>query len=151
VEGDATLTMIELLKNEQPHVTKMLATDLARAKNLQNAFLYGQGARWVQALVKRGGWKAVDQRYRFPPTSTAVILHPGERVAPVELGPGKRVGEFGIILLLHDNPATAAEAVTAAAGWRGDRVIEEEGGRAWVVAFAGPDQARRFRQALVRL
>src|SRR5262245_55705802 len=49
IEGDATLTMIELLKKEQPHVEKMLATDLGKAKNLQNAFLYGQGAKFVQA------------------------------------------------------------------------------------------------------
>src|SRR4051794_40842582 len=42
VEGDATLTMIEVLKKEQPRAAMMLATPLEKARNLQNAFLYAQ-------------------------------------------------------------------------------------------------------------
>lgn len=150
IEGDATLTMIELLKKEQPHVEKMLLTDLSKAKNLQNAFLYGVGARFVNEVKKRGGWKAVDQRYRFTPTSTASILHPDERISAINLGPGKRLGEFGLIKLLHNADATRAKAVTASAGWRGDRLIED-GGTAWVVAFAAAEQAKRFFDALCEL
>jgi uncharacterized iron-regulated protein len=151
IEGDATLTMIELLKNEQPHVEKMLLTDLSKAKNLQNAFLYGAGARFVNEVKKKGGWKAVNQRYQFKPTSTASILHPDERIATINLGPGKRLGEFGLIKLLHGHEATRAKSAMAAAGWRGDRLIEEAAGTAWVVAFAAPEQARRFFDALCEL
>ncbi|MFO0930332.1 MAG: ChaN family lipoprotein [Gemmataceae bacterium] len=151
VEGDATFTMIELLGKEQPHVTKMLATDLSKARNLQNAFLYGQGAKWVQAVKAKGGWSAVDARYNFPPTATAVILHPGERIARVSLGPGKSIGEYGLIELLRRQPATAGQAVEAAAGWAGDRQIEEGGAKGWIVAFAQPAQAARFQRALVAL
>lgn len=150
VEGDATLTMIELLRKDQPRVVAMLDAPLAKARNLQNAFLYAQGARYVQALKKRGGWAAVNARYRFPPDSTAAVLHP-EGVAAIDLGPGKVRGELALIALLSAHPQTAAQAVPTAAGWRGDRVIEDNGSSAWVVAFATDEQARRFQSALVRL
>src|SRR6202043_283599 len=102
----------------------MLSTQLEKAGNLQNAFLYGQGARFVQAVKKKGGWTDVNFRYNFLPRTTAVLLHPGERIGAVTLGPGKPVGELGLIRLLRGQPATAAQSVTAAAGWRGDRTIE---------------------------
>jgi uncharacterized iron-regulated protein len=151
IEGDATYTMIEVLGKEQPHAARMLSVPLEKSRNLQNAFLYAQGARFVEALKKRGGWKAVDIRYQFPPQTTATILHPNERVRTVNLGPGKPVGELGLIRLLLCQPATAPVSVAASAGWRGDRTIEEGDGRAWVVAFAGAEQAGRFRRALADL
>ncbi len=151
VEGDATFTMIEVLRKEQPAVARMLDTTLDKSRNLRNAFLYGLGARYVQALHKRGGWGLVNQRYRFLPTATAVILHPDERIAPVDLGPGRAVGEFGIIRLFHEQPATRPLAVQAAAGWRGDRTWTEGDSQAWVVAFARVEQAERFHKALTSL
>jgi uncharacterized iron-regulated protein len=151
VEGDATYTMIEVLQKEQPAVLHMLKTTLEKSKNLRNAFLYGLGAKYVQALKQRGGWKLVNQRYQFAPTSTAVILHPDERIAPVNLGPGRPVGEFGIIRLFHEQPATRDVAMQAAAGWRGDRTLSEGDGKAWVVAFARAEQAERFQKALTAL
>src|SRR5439155_19587718 len=123
---------VEVLGKERPRVGKLLSTWLEKWRNLRNGFLYGVGARYIQSLKERGGWKLVDMRYRFPPTSTAVILHPDERIAPVKLGPGAAVGELGLIRLLGANPATQAVAVQAAAGWRGDRAIEEGKARAWV-------------------
>jgi uncharacterized iron-regulated protein len=150
VEGDATFTMIELLKKDQPRVAHMLATPLEKARNLQNAFLYAQGARYVRALHQQGGWPLVNMRYSFPPSSTAAVLHP-EGVPTINLGPGATRGEYGLIRLLAGNPATAPEAVSSSAGWRGDRVIEDGPSRAWVVAFASPAQALRFRDALARL
>src|SRR5262249_31662498 len=53
VEGDATFTMIELLKQEQPKAAAMLGVPLEKARHLQNAFLYAQGARYVKALKDR--------------------------------------------------------------------------------------------------
>jgi uncharacterized iron-regulated protein len=150
VEGDATFTMIEVLKKDQPRVAAMLDAPLEKARNLQNAFLYAQGARYVKALKERGGWDAVNQRYKFPPESTADILHP-EGVSSMDLGPGKTVGEFGIIQLLAASPATAPQAVQAAAGWRGDREIDDGSAKGWIVAFAAPENARRFQAALAKL
>jgi uncharacterized iron-regulated protein len=151
VEGDATYTMIEVLQKEQPHVAFMLKTPLEKARNLDNAFAYGIGAKYVKALKDKGGWKAVDMRYRFTPTSTAAILHPGELISPVQLGPGKSLGEFGLIQLLHGNEKTRPDSVKAAAGWRGDRVLDEGKASARVVAFATPQQAGRFFAALATL
>jgi uncharacterized iron-regulated protein len=149
VEGDATFTMIELLKKDQPRVTAMLDVPLEKARDLQNAFLYGQGARYVKALKERGGWEAVNARYKFPPEATADILHP-DGVAAIDLGPGTTRGEFGIIALLSESPETKAQAVQAAAGWRGDREFDAAGGKAWVVAFATSADALRFQAALAK-
>jgi uncharacterized iron-regulated protein len=149
IEGDATFTMIELLKKDQPRVAAMLDVPLEKARDLTNAFVYAQGARYVKALKERGGWVAVNQRYTFPPQTTADILHP-EGVSAIDLGPGKTVGELGIIRLLAGNPGTASRAVKAASGWRGDREIDDPAGKAWVVAFATEDDALTFQKALAK-
>jgi uncharacterized iron-regulated protein len=149
IEGDATYTMIKLLEKEQPAVTKMLGTSLEKARNLQNAFLYGQGARYVAALHKRGGWAAVNIRYRFPPGSTAAILHPEERISSINLGPGRTKGEYGLLARLMSNPGTRKGALSVATGWRGDRTMRDGKARAWVVAFAREEQAERMRVALL--
>src|SRR5262249_16411295 len=78
IGGDPTYTMIEVLKAQQPKAAAMLDVPLERARNLQNAFLYAQGARYVKARKERGGWQSVNFAYRFTPGSTAAILHPGE-------------------------------------------------------------------------
>jgi uncharacterized iron-regulated protein len=150
IEGDATWTMIELLKKDQPRVAMMLEAPLEKARDLDRAFLYAQGTRYVKALQERGGWNEVNMRYRFPPSATASILHPETRVVSIDLGPGAVRGELGLIRLLASSPATAAESVQAAAGWRGDRTIEEGKARAWVVAFGSSEQAGRFQAALVK-
>jgi uncharacterized iron-regulated protein len=150
IEGDATFTMIELLKKDQPRVAAMLDVPLEKARNIEQAFLYAQGARYVKALKERGGWEAVNRAYRFPPRSTASILHP-EGVASIDLGPGKKHGEFGLIQMLAAHPETAPLAVQAAAGWRGDRSIADGNRTAQVVAFATVDQAKRFQAAMAQL
>jgi uncharacterized iron-regulated protein len=151
VEGDANLVMIEILKKEQPHVLKMLEVPLEKARNLRNAFVYGQGTRYVQSLVKDGGWHNVNFHYRFPPRSTAQVLQPDQRITTVNLGPGKSRGAYGLIGVLAAHPATAARSVAAARGWRGDRLIEEGGATGWVVAFATAEQAAFFHKALSEL
>jgi uncharacterized iron-regulated protein len=150
IEGDATLSMIEVL-GPNSHAARMLSVPLEKSRNLENAFLYAQGTRYVQELKKRGGWSAVDFRYGNLPRTTAAILHPGERIIPLKLGPGKPVGELGLIRMLLSQPATAPRSVQAAAGWRGDRTIQQGKARGWVVAFARPEQAERFRNALLDL
>jgi uncharacterized iron-regulated protein len=149
IEGDATYTMIEVLKKDQPKVTAMLDAPIAKAKDVRKAFLYVGGARYVKALKERGGWDAVNRAYRFPPESTADILHP-EGVSTIDLGPGEVVGELGWIARLAHVPATAGLAMSAASGWRGDRLVEYGGASAWQVAFDGREQAQRFGDALAQ-
>ena len=80
--GDATFSMIEVLKKDQPKAAAMLDAPREKAKNLRNAFLYAQGARYVKALKERGGWEAVNNAYRFPPETTADVLHTIEQGIP---------------------------------------------------------------------
>src|SRR5262245_40934136 len=150
IEGDATFTMIELLKKEQPRVAAMLDTPPEKARDLRNWLLYARGARYVKALKERGGWDNVNRAYRFPPQSTAQILFPDERASVIDLGPGKSRGAFGIVQALAAKPATAAESLQAATGYRGDREVVADRGSAWVVAFDTPENAERFRETFRR-
>jgi uncharacterized iron-regulated protein len=150
VEGDATFTMIELLKQDQPKVSAILEAPLEKAGDIQKAFLYAQGARYVKAVKERGGWAAVNSAYRFPPRSTASILHP-EGAKMINLGPGTTRGEFAIVQMLAAHPDTAPQALQSAAGWKADRVVEDGKSRAWIVAYTTPEGAQRFQKALVKL
>jgi uncharacterized iron-regulated protein len=150
IEGDATYTMIEVLKKDQPRVAAMLDSPLEKARNLQKAFLYAQGARYVKALKERGGWQAVNFAYRFSPDSTAAVLHP-KGVKTIDLGPGTTRGEYSIIKMLADNPATAPLAFRATDGWMADRLIQKGAMKAWGVVFTTKEKALRFQEALAKL
>jgi uncharacterized iron-regulated protein len=150
IEGDATFTMIEVLKGEQPKVGAMLDVPLSKAKNTRNAFLYGQGARYVQALQQKGGWKAVDSRYKFPPTTTAEILHPGERIGSVNLGDKGR-GEFGLAEWLKGQGTEWPEALASVSGWRGDRSHESDLGKVTEVLLAKTEQADALQATFDKL
>jgi uncharacterized iron-regulated protein len=150
IEGDATYTMIELLKKDQPRVAAMLDSPLEKSQNLHNSFLYAQGARYVKALKEKDGWKAVNRVYAFSPGSTASILSPGENVSTIDLGTGKKLGALELIGRLRESKATHGDAVQALSGWRGDREIVNADGKGLLVAFASPEQARRYREALTR-
>lgn len=147
IEGDATLTMIELLKKEQPRVAAMLDTPIEKARNFRNWFLYAQGARYVQALKKRGGWDAVNRAYRFTPDSTAQILFPDERISVIDLGPGTTRGAYKLVEQFAGKPA-AADVLKLVSGWRGDREVLGKKGRAWIVAFDTAERAEQFQTAL---
>lgn len=145
IEGDATFTMIELLKNDQPKVAMMLDTTLEKSKNLRNAFLYGIGAQYVRNLKEKGGWASVNFKYRLPPRTTASILNPV--LSAIDLGPGKSVGAFGIIEKLGDNPESRSLAIQAVKGLLADRTIDEGATKAWQLAFDTDELAQRFAQA----
>jgi uncharacterized iron-regulated protein len=147
IEGDATYTMIELLKKDQPKVAAMLDVPLEKAKDLRRAFLYAQGARYVKGLKERGGWEAVNARYRFPPQHTAAILQP-EGVGTIDLGPGRTVGALGLIQMLAEHPDTRSQAVAAVIGWIGDRVVEDGAVRSSIVAFTTKEAAQRYQAAV---
>src|SRR5271166_3093875 len=103
----------------------------------------------IEVLKERGGWETVNNAYRFPPESTADVLHP-EGVSTIDLGPGATVGELGWIEKLRQVPDGASTAVREASGWIGDRAVEYGGGRASEIAFANEDAARRFQDALAQ-
>jgi uncharacterized iron-regulated protein len=152
IEGDATYTMIELLKKDQPRVAGMLDAPLEKAKDLQRAFLYAQGARYVKSLKDKGDWKAVDAAYRFGgPRATAQILHPEERISVIDVGSGTTRGELAVISLLASNPETKARAFEAAAGWRGDSQVEKNGMKTWTILFDSTMAAERCADALSHL
>jgi hypothetical protein len=98
-------------------------------------FPYQDGVAFVRSRFKAGGFAAVDDAYRNPPTSTEQILHPemyspgkGWTAPPLPdlaaaTGCGKvdtgTLGEFDMAELL-DRQLTSAAAHAAAAGWSGD-------------------------------
>jgi uncharacterized iron-regulated protein len=147
IEGDATFTMIEILKKDQPKVAAMLDTSLEKAKNLRNAFLYGLGARYVKGLKDKGGWASVNARYKFPPRTTAAIMNP--QVNTIVLGPGRSVGAFGLIQFLAEAADAKSLAISAARGWIGDRIVEDGAVKSWQLAFDTPEHATRFHSAYV--
>jgi uncharacterized iron-regulated protein len=150
IEGDATFTMIEMLKKDQPKVAGMLDVSLALAKDVERAFVYSQGARYVKALKDKGGWEAVNAAYRNPPRSTAAVLHP-EGVKTIDLGFGTTRGELALIKLLAASPETAPEAVLAASGWKADRAVDNGNLGWWTIAFLSSDHALRFQSTLAKL
>src|SRR5207302_253293 len=147
IEGDATFTMIELLKKDQPKVAGMLNTSLEKAKNQRNAFLYGVGARYVKGLKDKGGWASVNARYKFPPRTTAAILNPG--ASTIDLGPGPSVGAFGLIEMMAEHSEAKSLAISAASGWIGDRIAEDGAVKSWQLAFDTAEQATRFHSAYI--
>ena len=85
------------------------------------------------AVRRRHGWRSVDALLKKPPATTAEILHPGTRVAPVAVDlrapDGWTVastdvwGELGTRAFLTAHGLEPVAAAEASEGWRGDRVI----------------------------
>ena len=99
-------------------------------------FRYRDGARFVEAVRRRGGERAVDNLFLHPPASSEQILHPEKYFANelprrAELNEesfaaegwhmtaSTPLGEIGIRGLLM-NGVSERDAVRAAAGWGGD-------------------------------
>lgn len=128
-------------------------------------FPYVEGADFVRAALRSGGWDAVDRLYRDPPVSTEQILHPERywdaRDSPTEV-PIPAVGgellttgswgEFGVRLILEAGLDDRPTATEAARGWDGDRyaLARESAGRlafAWSTVWDSAAHARRFADA----
>lgn len=165
-EGDATVVMYQYEFAERgikfditklPPLTDMLLAEgvdnddgkfpvLAKAPNalkesLQFPYFYGAG--FVQAVLKNGSWKTVDEAYAALPASTEQIIHPEKYLAkelPVKieladlssaLGKDWKQlesdinGEFGAYLMLVEF-IPKSEARAAAAGWGGDKYATYE-------------------------
>lgn len=136
-------------------------------------FRYRDGARFVEAVRRRGGERAIDELFQRPPASSEQILHPEkylQREAPREVrvdeagftGQGWRVtastpiGEIGTRGLLMAGVGEQ-EAGRAAAGWGGDIAYlferEREGDRlfVWKTAWDSREDAAEFFRAYTNL
>jgi hypothetical protein len=141
-------------------------------------FSYKYGFEFVKVLHKRGGWQAVDQAYREPPTSTEQIIHLEKYLAredqvPVAPAPladalgydwrrieSGTLGEFTTYLIMAhganpDARLLESQAAQAATGWGGDmyQAYKQENGDQIVVSvqWAWDTQAAadRFRLAML--
>ncbi len=150
IEGDAVLTQQLWAQRHQTEADRLRAQ--AEAAQVDSSalgaapafirnvvyFPYVQGPRFVVALHALGGFGAIDEAFRDPPTTTEQILHPtkyregeGADAVVVETRPGRGwrasgshpLGEFDVAQLFA--PLGAEEADRAAAGWGGGAV------RAW--------------------
>ncbi|MEN6631940.1 MAG: hypothetical protein ABFD84_05900 [Candidatus Polarisedimenticolia bacterium] len=153
-EGDATLAMMLVafrrlgldLKPETLPSGETLRSLAAQAGPGQEGlaaappYLRGQllepyllGLDFVARAWRRGGFAAVDELWRRPPSSTEQLLHPEKRDdPPIAVEPAARegwagavsfeLGELGVRAWLETDDASRPAAKDAAAGWGGDRV-----------------------------
>lgn len=154
IEGDATSTMFDVMlgsafeMNEDAVRLAFVASTLlsevgAKTPKAINSSLvapYVDGFACIQALRRRGDWRAVDEVWRNLPETTEQLLHidkllarePAEIVTLPSLGPLEKdgykvvdqdvMGEQGLRILLEDigSRNTAKEG---AAGWGGDKAL----------------------------
>ena len=103
-------------------------------------FPYDQGLVFVAALVEQGGWDRLNPAFRDPPQTTEQIMHPDKYLAG-EVGRIPEVGDlpgavgagwlelrrdvFGelFIRVYLERELSSEEALMAAEGWAGDRVL----------------------------
>jgi len=131
-------------------------------------FRYRDGVRFVEAVRRKGGERAVDELFQRPPASSEQILHPEKyfaneparethiaeqnfAAAGWQTMAATPLGEIGVRGLLLKALA-AKDATSAAAGWGGDRAyLFERAGRAplfvWKTVWDKPEDAARFFRA----
>jgi hypothetical protein len=198
VEGDASLAMIAyLLDLQQPGATLDRLTsdplwvrslsamaeqlplgeaELANAPEIVREpllFAYIDGLAFASFLHGRGGWKAINQSFPKPPTSTKEILHPeryleGPAPAAIRLPDLPSLSAAGYHVAQEDtlgelemsiffNQALDQEAAErATAGWSGDRlrVYRNSAGVTpvvWFSAWESERQAEEAEQAATRV
>ena len=149
-EGDATVSMalyareyktaaqIAQMQQQAAGVDQEKLQSAPQVVQVNTLFPYLQGAAFVSALLQNGGWAAVDQAFRTPPTTTEQVLHPEKYIAgegpekvtlpdlSAALGSGWSVldgdtnGELGWLQYLS-TALPGDRAGRAAAGWGGDQ------------------------------
>ena len=164
IEGEAMLAVNELMNYDFLAHARLPEAGPISEEFFQNIFLYGEGLKFVRAIREVGGWEAVDQAFRDPPQSTALILNPerylaGERKAqPVELplkdGEELRAqqirGEYEVQWLMAANPDTRAALPTLAEGYATDTLgiittAEGQTRHRWVVELASSELAAELK------
>jgi len=132
-------------------------------------FEYEAGTAFVDRLLARGGWPAVDGAHADPPQSSEQVLHPEryldrrDRPIEVKLGPtllqrngfnlvlADTLGELGV-RTLASRFLPAQEATRIAEGWGGDRLAAFARGQetviVWLTAWDTEADAVEFADAL---
>ena len=188
VEGDATAVMLDYARviSGQPGIVEednvqsfMMQTVLSVSlvagnanvpKSLQSLliFPYTSGLRFVHQILKKGGYKKVDEAFKRPPRSTEEILHPEKyflnkkdfidikdhELRSEHLEEGFEVdysdtfGEFGISAMLSTCNSATETAASASEGWGGDRIgILKKGSEKsvlWKLHWDTEEDAREF-------
>jgi hypothetical protein len=185
IEGDATVVMTlytQAVTAENPLAALQLLAQGLQAGNLflpgdtppilaqELLFPYNNGAEFVLALFRDGGWERVNQAYADLPQSSEHILHPGRYLdgdVPQDVlleSDGSVLGDAWTLLLertmgefyLREYLATQLtrqEARDAADGWGGDRYRiyqnQATGELAWVInlVWDTPEDADEFAEA----
>ncbi|HEX8142690.1 MAG TPA: hypothetical protein VF553_08850 [Pyrinomonadaceae bacterium] len=129
-------------------------------------FRYRDGARFVEAVRRRGGQRGVDELFQRPPASSEQVLHPEkylQREAPLDvrvdedgfkglgfsLTSSTPIGEIGVRGLLMAGVGEQ-EALRGANGWGGDRAYFFERGQGaaplfvWKTVWDSRDDAEEF-------
>lgn len=193
VEGDAMAVMVDYQRKElgqvsiqkeesvdslvlQQSLSLMLIPQFRAAPysiGYSMLFPYTSGLRFVHAVLKDGGWNAVNQAFNTPPASTEEILHPekfnakgkdfreitDQEALELTNTPNAKMefattlGEFTLSLMLGSH-IPKDEAARAAAGWAGDRtLIINQGSSRGVLLYAewdSPEEAKEFYEAAQR-
>ncbi len=94
IEGDATYTMIEVLRKDQPARGRHARCTSGKERQSPECVSLCAGARYVKALKDKGGWKAVNSAivfHRKPPRKSCT---PGSASAPSTWGPAKTLASL---------------------------------------------------------
>lgn len=152
-EGDATVLMERYLHEQMTPRQQLEVASSALAQGspeldrapaaIRELLLapYQDGAAFVRALLRQGGWEAVNRAYQDPPVSYEQVLHPERYLGPTRdepqdvtlpdltsrLGAGWRPGadtEWGELetRVLLGGELTPQRAEAAADGWDGGRL-----------------------------
>lgn len=126
-------------------------------------FPYQYGPPLVEAILDKGGMKALDAAFADPPASTEQVLDPRrylERDPPAAVakpaadGPEIQDGEIGqlALFLMLDARLSRSRAGAAAQGWGGDRYVawKDGGGTCmrFTMAMDSPRDVDELRSAL---
>jgi len=139
---------------------------------------YFEGARFVNAVHKKGGWDAVNHLYEDWPLSTEQIIHPekfldpAKRDDPTEIDAkdfidwldnkydyvnSDVIGERGIdLLLINFLPRNVVDAEVAGAGWEGDRFVgfvnneNNQPSYVWMSLWETEKDAQEFAEAMTK-
>lgn len=137
------------------------------------AFQYRDGTRFVDQLLARGGWPAVDRAQADPPVSSEQVLHPERYLAAKRDVPTsitvtgvERLGPLGFTAVLDDTLGELVirvlagrmlppeQAARVAEGWDGDRLIAFARGPdlvvVWMSVWDSEADGVEFADALAR-
>jgi hypothetical protein len=151
------------LASALPDVPELLRDSLA--------FQYQGGTIFVDRLLARGGWAAVDRAQADPPVSTEQVLHPERYLAarrdnptPIALDTTPALRRAGFELVLADTMGELIvrilvgrvlppqQAARVADGWDGDRLVAFARGTdllvAWMTVWDSAADAVEFADAI---